>query len=67
MNDHYMRFIGYDTCNRLIWTNGMNKSQKEKVPMSNNTQNFFGFINNVHMDICYIVKEDDTKKMIIWN
>ena len=45
----------------------MNKSQKEKVPMSNNTQNFFGFINNVHMDICYIVKEDDTKKMIIWN
>ena len=47
-----------------MWTNGINGSQKEKVPMSNNTQKCLGFINNVHMDICDIVKEDDTKKWL---
>ena len=62
IHDHYMRFVGYDKCNQLIWTNEINRSQKETLPMSNNTQSFLGFINNVHIDICDIVKEDDTKK-----
>ena len=62
MNDHYMRFVGYDTCNRLIWTNGLKGSKNSKMPMSNNTQKCFGFINDVHIDIGDIVRQDDTKK-----
>ena len=35
MNDHYMRFVGYNTCNRLIWKNGMNGSKRECTKTSN--------------------------------
>ena len=57
-----MRFIGYNTCNRLIWTNGIDGSRKQTLPMSHNTQRCLGFINKVHIDKCDIVKEQDTEK-----
>ena len=62
MNDHYMSFIGYNTCNRLIWTNGIDGSRKQTLPMSHNTQRCLGFINKVHIDKCDNVKKQDAEK-----
>lgn len=61
MNDNYMRFVGYKTCNRLIWTNGMDGSRHQGIPTSNNKQRCFGFINKPHIDKCDLVKQIDSK------
>ena len=62
MNDNYMRFVGYQTCNRLIWTNGMDGSRHQGIPSSNNKQRCFGSINKPHLEKCDVVKKNDSEK-----
>ena len=41
MNDHYMRFVGYNTCNQLIWTNGFNFTNSDKMKCGNKKKMFW--------------------------
>ena len=56
-----MRFVGYDTCNCLIWTNGMDGLRKKGIPKSHNQQRCFGFINKPHIDKCDLVIKNDSE------
>lgn len=65
MNDHYMRFVGYNTYNRLIWTNGMNGSKLQCNNTSKQQKRLFGFINKAHVDKCDLVKQQDIHKWFL--
>jgi len=67
VNDNYMSFVGYGTCDRVIWTSGTSKKRMVRV-MKNDSEpvcgvrslsntNFLGFFNSPHKDLCDVLDE----------
>ena len=67
MNKNYMLFVGYDTCNRIIWTQGIDHPGKF---ISNNdghqNQRCISFANKLHIDKCDVIKQETTEKWFEW-
>ena len=66
-NSNYMQFVGYETCDNLIWKLGegyINKTtiRKQEIPKSNmnNTSppSTLGFGCYLHEDTCDVLSED---------
>ena len=58
MNNNYMEFIGYKTCDRIIWTQGMNQSVRKTKNLGHQKQKSISFANKLHIDKCDIVKKE---------
>ena len=68
INDEYMSFVGYDTCTRAIWTQGISKRSDSKVDgddriikkdnLKTSPHDGIGFYNKPHIDINDIVPDD---------
>ena len=63
MNNNYMEFIGYKTCDRIIWTQGMNQSIQKTKNHGHHQQKSISFANKLHIDKCDIVKKETAE---IW-
>ena len=61
MNNNYMEFIGYKTCDRIIWTQGMNHCIQKINHRGHNQQKSISFANKLHIDKCDIVKKETTE------
>ena len=66
MNNNYMLFVGYDTCDRIIWTQGINHNGKLVNNNGNQNQRCISFANKFHIDKCDIIKNETTKKWFDW-
>ena len=61
MNNNYMEFIGYKTCDRIIWTQGMNHCIQKINHRGHKQQRSISFTNKLHIDKCDIVKKETTE------
>ena len=66
MNDNYMQFIGYDTCNRIIWTQGINHINKQENLNGHANQRCIGFANKLHIDKCDLIKKEISDQWFKW-
>ena len=66
MNNNYMTFIGYRTCDRIIWTQGMNEASRQNVTQGHQHQKSISFSNKLHIDKCDIVKKETTDTWFEW-
>ena len=63
----YMKFVGYDTCDKIIWTSGevwinTDTISKQGIPKINinktSPSSTLGFGCSPHKETCYILSED---------
>ena len=61
MNENYMEFIGYSTCNRIIWTQGLNQPFTKNCKQGHHQQKTISFSNKLHIDTCDLIKKETAK------
>ena len=66
MNSNYMLFIGYNTCDRIIWTQGINQNGKRSNPNQHKNQQCISFANKLHIDKCDLVKKEPSDVWFNW-
>ena len=62
MNHNYMLFVGYDTCNRIIWTQGIDTKGKTQNQPNHRNQPCISFSNKIHVDKCDVVKSEQSEQ-----
>ena len=66
MNNNYMEFIGYSTCDRIIWTQGKNQKITKQSTPGHQHQRSISFANKLHIDKCDIVKSETAETWFDW-
>jgi len=76
VNDNYLSFVGYKTCNRAIWTSGITSKRiyRQWLPSNKSTPtwteemttlaNYLGFCNSPHRDLTDMVKDGTVDRWI---
>ena len=52
VNDNFMRYFGYSTCDQLIWTQGLEGECNVGQKATYSTARSLGFCNELHIDLC---------------
>ena len=66
MNKNYMLFVGFETCDRIIWTQGINNAGKTEKLSGHQNQSCLSFANKLHVDKCDIIKNDTSQNWFKW-
>ena len=66
MNVNYKLFFDYNTCNRIIWTQGINHVRKKGNTITHHNQQCISFANKLHIDKCDVVKSETSEEWFNW-
>ena len=66
MNQNYMMFVGYNTCDRIIWTQGIHHPGKMISNNGNHNVRSISFANKLHVDKCDIIKKETVVNWFDW-